>query len=879
MAAAARRPPTCVPSSEQRRDEIATLPLSGEALRIIQALQGKLKQTKQQLAQTHQAAKEAAELAEQRRMQSQTHLEKEQQAARIVDRLQKERGKGTSYQRLLAEQLQEAQERLRVAQEEREHAVSREDYDILASENHNLVDQLTEAHSERTQLQQRNEHLAARLRTRSPPPESEKIERTPRRAPVAEGSLQRSPSGGPRPPAIAFLQRQVAELRASEEHLTTQFRTACEHATSLERRMETIRSRNRQLELQLKRTQESASEREQELRDAGQRQAQQIRVLLELVNGPFAEEMSISGDGTRLSAGVTQPALSPASPSSDAAPPVYRRPGPPPYWQRVASVSMNNISPIGTPLPDGDPDSSGGLGTDALVDGTFSAKAHVDARAQGSIGSMATAPTSRDGSPRRLLGTMQLFADKSSEHVTADSAHWPCNQGDSARQRTSRSGSPQDSRRDFGDTRTSLRVRAQSSSLRPPIRRALVIGINYFQHGDGRLSGTVDGSEAFVGVLRSVLGFQDSQIKHLCDDRADMLPTRSNILEGCRWLVHDAGPGDEMFLHFSGHGSQLKDGSCDGSAISPCDFQAAGQIAGDEIHSILVRGLPSGCRLWLLMDCCYINSALDLRHKVTAALDGQSATFSETDTHFVSSESIVDIIQISGCKDARPRSKDIPGGIRGSLEAGALTAAFGRCVTPTISCYELLLRMRDYLHSNGFSQVPQMSSDRLVCLDSTFSRYSSQAAGPAQLPVSCLPRDGRENAPRRVSAREVDILASLGAVREKAATGELRSEADMVLSPRLSHFGEDDGRRAAATGGPELPARVLQGSTGSCGTLHRSEADGESGHSPAPSLAVAMPSAPVSARGGEAERGPKASAWDAGVSSYKRLIEEMAQRS
>merc|ERR1719329_2060667 len=135
--------------------------------------------------------------------------------------------------------------------------------------------------------------------------------------------------------------------------------------------------------------------------------------------------------------------------------------------------------------------------------------------------------------------------------------------------------------------------------------------------------------------------------------------------------------------------------------------------------------------------------------------------------------------------------------------------------------------MRDYLHSNGFSQVPQMSSDRLVCLDSTFSRYSSQTSGPAQFPVSYLPRDGREVGPGRVSAREVDILASLGAVREKAATGELKSEVDMFVSPRLSHIGEDDGRRAAATGSPELPARVLQGSTGSCGTLHRSEADGE----------------------------------------------------
>jgi hypothetical protein len=46
--------------------------------------------------------------------------------------------------------------------------------------------------------------------------------------------------------------------------------------------------------------------------------------------------------------------------------------------------------------------------------------------------------------------------------------------------------------------------------------------------------------------------------------------------------------------------------------ICPVDYQQAGMISDDELHAILCRNLPAGCRLTAIFDCCHSGSALDL---------------------------------------------------------------------------------------------------------------------------------------------------------------------------------------------------------------------------------------------------------------------------
>jgi len=277
--------------------------------------------------------------------------------------------------------------------------------------------------------------------------------------------------------------------------------------------------------------------------------------------------------------------------------------------------------------------------------------------------------------------------------------------------------------------------------LRPPLRRAVTIGINYLtlRPGRGRLAGCINDSEAVVGLLKQTLGFQESQICRLRDDRADCMPTKENIMKALRWLVEGASLGDEMFLHYSGHSGQLEDRRGEESegkddTLLPCDFQQAGQITDDELYAAVVHGLPKGCRLWVVLDCCHSGTALDLQYKVRISPDGRSATVAKTPRRRevggmpVQGETTkAEVIMLSGCQDSQT-SADLSGSSSSQKAAGAMTTALKQTLTPNVSCHKLTQHMRRYLRRNHFSQVPQMSSEQFVQLDSSFVRYEAHRA-------------------------------------------------------------------------------------------------------------------------------------------------------
>mmetsp|Transcript_94718 Transcript_94718/g.173573 ORF Transcript_94718/g.173573 Transcript_94718/m.173573 type:complete len:724 (+) Transcript_94718:44-2215(+) len=286
-------------------------------------------------------------------------------------------------------------------------------------------------------------------------------------------------------------------------------------------------------------------------------------------------------------------------------------------------------------------------------------------------------------------------------------------------------------------------------ALRPPSHRAVTIGINYLTlpKGRGQSSGCINDSDTIVGLLKETFGYQDSQIRKLRDDCSDAMPTRANMLEAFRWLTEGAQPGDHMFLHFSGHGGQMEDRKGDeldgkDETLIPCDFQQSGQITDDELFARLVATLPKGCRLIVVLDCCHSGTALDLRFKVKISEDGRSARLLKKHRRKVVAGASApeptkaEVIMLSGCKDDQV-SADVKAGSMGMEEAaGAMTTALKNTVTPTISCHKLLQNMRTFLKESGYKQLPQMSSEQFVQLDSSFIDYRAHrhAQGHAQRP-------------------------------------------------------------------------------------------------------------------------------------------------
>ena len=157
-------------------------------------------------------------------------------------------------------------------------------------------------------------------------------------------------------------------------------------------------------------------------------------------------------------------------------------------------------------------------------------------------------------------------------------------------------------------------------------RKSLFIGINYYG-SSAELRGCINDVKNIKQFVVDTFGFPtDSRhMRILTDDDPSNMPTRSNMIKAMKWLVNGAKNGDSLFLHYSGHGGSVKDTDGDemdgmDETLIPVDYKSAGHIVDDDLHALLVAGLPAGVRLTAVMDCCHSGSVLDLPY--TYAPDG-----------------------------------------------------------------------------------------------------------------------------------------------------------------------------------------------------------------------------------------------------------------
>jgi len=249
-------------------------------------------------------------------------------------------------------------------------------------------------------------------------------------------------------------------------------------------------------------------------------------------------------------------------------------------------------------------------------------------------------------------------------------------------------------------------------------KRALLIGINYY-NSSSELSGCVNDVEDVQKYLQHQ-DFTDFSI--LTDSEDDpynelsTAPTRDNIINAMRKIVAATLPGDTLFVHYSGHGSQLDDQS-DGSdadefdgedeCICPVDCGREkfdkGYIRDDDLRKILVDNLVEGAKLRVFFDACHSGSALDLPY-----MWKQGTRFNvENEIN----HGTKDIIFISGCSDrqtsadSRFRWRD-RGAFTWSLLKSLKKIHRAKCVYLWEDLIDLMrLRLKKY----KYDQVPQIS--------------------------------------------------------------------------------------------------------------------------------------------------------------------------
>jgi len=243
--------------------------------------------------------------------------------------------------------------------------------------------------------------------------------------------------------------------------------------------------------------------------------------------------------------------------------------------------------------------------------------------------------------------------------------------------------------------------------------RALLIGINYI-NTPNQLQGCIYDIIEMKSLIVDAYGFNPNNIVSLRDDDLANMPTRSRILQELQKLIAGATPTTQLFLHYSGHGTQVTDTTnpinttnttnttgteIDGldECIVPCDYRTAGFIIDDEINAIVKGFKGIGIAIF---DSCRNGTIMDL------PFTGINSTALSTTEGFYC---------FSGCHDNQDAIEETmtTTGSNTGLPQGAMTMAFISTIRtlnyyPTISA--LYTAIAANLQQGGYSQVPQLTS-------------------------------------------------------------------------------------------------------------------------------------------------------------------------
>jgi hypothetical protein len=211
-------------------------------------------------------------------------------------------------------------------------------------------------------------------------------------------------------------------------------------------------------------------------------------------------------------------------------------------------------------------------------------------------------------------------------------------------------------------------------------------------------------------VLIDSYDYDAKNITKLRDDNTipAFAPTRANILSGLTALVAQSANLSEIWFHYSGHGSQVRDTNMDEAdgldeILVPVDFQRSGFITDDEIFNIVKN---SKCKTILIFDCCHSGSVCDLQWSyqyVNGSLMKSMAT-----NKIINNPNIY---CFSGCKD--PETSADAYSREKQMGVGAFTDTLIQCLRNNRMNVDIMKLYSDIcvtIKQSGFSQNPSFSS-------------------------------------------------------------------------------------------------------------------------------------------------------------------------
>ena len=245
---------------------------------------------------------------------------------------------------------------------------------------------------------------------------------------------------------------------------------------------------------------------------------------------------------------------------------------------------------------------------------------------------------------------------------------------------------------------------------------ALVIAINYFKTNN-ELFGCINDGVNIINFLINKFKYSQDNITFLNDKSTSLtdLPTKSNIINNLINLIQKintiSGPV-ELWLSYSGHGTKVVDNNNDeisniyDEVIVPSDYMTSGFVTDDVLFETLNEITNKECKVMAFFDCCNSGTILDLKYKYInknkMQIENRKANIQ------------CPVYMISGCKDFQTSADYFDH--ETDQYGGALTNTFLRNVSNPINVkfVPLMDNMRTQLKRNGFTQIPQLTTNRDV---------------------------------------------------------------------------------------------------------------------------------------------------------------------
>jgi hypothetical protein len=258
------------------------------------------------------------------------------------------------------------------------------------------------------------------------------------------------------------------------------------------------------------------------------------------------------------------------------------------------------------------------------------------------------------------------------------------------------------------------------------MKKALLIGINYYDISNITLNGCIHDIINIKNMLIDAYGYNNDNIIMLRDDLPENPPIKENILNKMRSIIAESLNFEELWIHYSGHGSKIQGHHRNNEdesdeVLVPLDFETKGFIVDNDLLEIIK---DAKCRTIIVTDCCHSEAMFELPWSFEYIKDTDSIVKTKRNSEVLQE---THIFMFSGCKDTQT-SADIFNK-ETSEYTGAFTSGFIYCLKShqyNMGFIDLYKHVYQYLQENGYSQKPIFSSS-IENPDGFFSREPLQA--------------------------------------------------------------------------------------------------------------------------------------------------------